>query len=139
MDSYCAASCSGIRQERRCVMNHETKAAHSPEPWTYHFEEPNNEWALVMSGGKAGQIVANVNTKSCPDHASAPAFRVMPAEANVLLITAAPELLRELRSLVRYEEIRIAHLDADGVNTGPLKIELHAARVAIAKAEGRTA
>ena len=50
-----------------------------------------------MAGGYAGHIVANVNPESCPDATSAPVFVRMPAEANVRLIAAAPDLLEALQ------------------------------------------
>lgn len=83
----------------------------TPGPWSYHLEEPSREWALVMAGGKGGQIVANVNSKSCPDSTSAPAFRAMPAEANAKLIAASPDLLEACREMLR--------LDDDGIETAP--------------------
>jgi hypothetical protein len=64
---------------------------HTPGPWSFHAD--TNGWCLVMSGGKDGDIVANVNPESCPNAKSAPAFVVMPAQANARLIAAAPELL----------------------------------------------
>lgn len=64
-----------------------------------------------MSGGKAGQIVANVNTKSCHDSASAPAFRQMPAEANARLIVQA---VNSHAALV--EALRGALLDCETLN-----------------------
>lgn len=113
----------------------EISAQHTPGPWTYHFEEPSREWALVMSGGKAGQIVANVNTKSCPDRASAPAFSVMPAEANARLIAAAPELLAAL------EKIQVAFAFYSDDSKSELRETIARIqpiyRAAIAKAEGR--
>lgn len=74
------------------------KTKHSPAPWTMHREDPASEWLLIMSGGPAGRIVANVNAESCPDISSAPAFVQMPQDANGRLIAAAPELLAALIS-----------------------------------------
>ena len=67
------------------------KTQHTPGPWTIHAD--TDGWPLVMSGGVAGRIVANVNPQSCPDESSAPEFVEMPCEANARLIAAAPELL----------------------------------------------
>lgn len=76
-----------------------SNAEHTPGPWTIHRED-SNEWAMVMSGGSAGKIVANVSCESCPNTHSAPAFVQMPQEANARLIAAAPELLKALEDLV---------------------------------------
>lgn len=110
---------------------------HTPGPWAYHFEEPNRKWALVMSGGKAGVIVANVNTESCPDTASAPAFRVMPAEANAQLIAAAPDLLRALEQIHNNAEGRKWNsLSADRGDMDSWQSIAATAKAAIAKAKG---
>ena len=99
------------------------KPKHTPGPWSYYFE---GEWALVMAGGKAGNIVANVNSESCPNQSSAPAFVQMPAEANARLIAAAPDLLATLEDIVRITEISDVWLP---------RWWLEDARKAIAKAE----
>ena len=60
---------------------------HTPLPWTYQFEQ-GNDWGLITAG-KSGPIIANVNSESCPDIQSAPCFRVMPKEANAAFICHA--------------------------------------------------
>lgn len=79
---------------------------YTPGPWVVH-QEIGSSWPLVMAGGQAGRIVANINPESCPDKSSAPSPVVMPADANARLISAAPELLESLSELIdamgRYE------------------------------------
>ncbi|GIK39550.1 MAG: hypothetical protein BroJett011_33830 [Chloroflexota bacterium] len=92
---------------------------HTPGPWTYHFEEPNRDWVLIMAGGPKGKIIANVNTQSCPDIDSAPLFRVMPAKANANLIAAAPDMYEALEMIheafikgeIRFTKQRRSDLD----------------------------
>jgi hypothetical protein len=73
-------------------------SAHTKGPWTVRVDSTDG-WSLVVAGGPAGRIVANVNPESCPDASSVPAFVVMPAAANARLIAAAPELLEALQEL----------------------------------------
>jgi hypothetical protein len=106
---------------------------HTPGPWSIH-KEPGSIWPLVMAGGPAGRIVANINPESCPDKSSAPSHVVMPANANARLISAAPELLESLGELVdamgRYE------CDVDGDVPAHHGRMMARARAAIAKASG---
>ena len=103
------------------------KTQHTPGPWTIHAD--TDGWPLVMSGGVAGRIVANVNPQSCPDESSAPAFVAMPCEANARLIAAAPELLEALEASLALIDLVI-----------PFEGEVtRTARAAIAKAEGSEA
>lgn len=71
------------------------EAKHAPGPWSFSWESEKREWAIVTAQG--GSIVANVNTESGPDAQSAPAMRIMPADANARLISAAPDLLEALK------------------------------------------
>ena len=104
------------------------KTQHTPGPWTIHAD--TDGWPLVMSGGVAGRIVANVNPQSCPDESSAPEFVEMPCEANARLIAAAPELLDALQWLV--DLMPDPELDSDPVQ----REQVIKAKVAIAKATG---
>ena len=106
-------------------MTQETQ--HTPAPWTIHAD--TDGWPLVMSGGVAGRIVANVNPQSCPDESSAPAFVAMPCEANARLIAAAPELLEALEASLALIELGIPF---EGAITRKI-------RAAIAKATGSEA
>ena len=99
------------------------KTQHTPGPWTIHAD--TDGWPLVMSGGVAGRIVANVNPQSCPDESSAPEFVEMPCEANARLIAAAPELLEALQSVLEN------CLDSEGLCAAHAK-----ARAALAKTTG---
>ena len=99
------------------------KTQHTPGPWTIHAD--TDGWPLVMSGGVAGRIVANVNPQSCPDESSAPEFVEMPCEANARLIAAAPELLEALQFV----------MTASGEQ---LSTAFEQAQAAIAKATGDT-
>lgn len=60
----------------------------TPLPWKAH-KAANDGWALVMSGGAHGFIVANVNIESCPSIASRGLPVVMPAENNAEFIVRA--------------------------------------------------
>ena len=103
---------------------------HTPGPWSITND---GAWFLVMAGGVAGQIVANVNPESCPDSRSAPAFRQMPGQANAHLIAAAPELL-EASKVAR-------HALSELIATGDRRVfeaALSALDAVIARAEGRS-
>lgn len=71
---------------------------HTPAPWGWKWETEKRKWAIVTDS--TGGIIANVNTETGPDALSAPATRKMPAEANVRLIAAAPEMLNALVNLL---------------------------------------
>lgn len=68
-------------------MSNDTNAAHTPGPWVVH-DDPKDGWPMIMAGGLAGRIVANVNPESCQDISSIPAFVRMPANANAARIVA---------------------------------------------------
>jgi len=91
-------------------------------PWTVHTDSDDG-WPLVMAGGPSGRIVANVNPESCPDESSAPAFVVMPSDANARHIAAANpatiaallaelDRTREERDALREDAERIEHLES---------------------------
>ena len=122
------------------------KTQHTPGPWTIHAD--TDGWPLVMSGGVAGRIVANVNPQSCPDESSAPEFVEMPCEANARLIAAAPELLeavvaaelmlRHAAMTIEWEVGNCRSEEAmEASKAWPL--EVYTARAAIAKATGSEA
>lgn len=70
---------------------------HTPGPWHFSFESADPNWSIVMD--RSGGIVANVNSETGPDAASAPATRKMPATATARLIAAAPDMLAALRRI----------------------------------------
>lgn len=103
------------------------KTKHTAGTWSYyHTDDP--DWILVMAGGKAGRIVANVNGKSCPDLSSAPCDVVMPAESNARLIAAAPELLGACQAVLRAQQSHRWHVNSDEAD--PFEL----VRTALAKA-----
>jgi hypothetical protein len=78
---------------------------HTPGPWIIYSGSDaeihrKDGFVLVVSGNNAGRIVANVNTESCPDASSAPAFVRMPADANARLIAAAPDYYAATQQLL---------------------------------------
>lgn len=105
---------------------------HSPLPWVLHYD--------------GREKVANVNTESCPDAASAPAFRVMPAESNAELIVRAvnghaglvarvAELERALSAILTDSDPRYG---AEAPRMAQLLASCHEiARSALAKGGGR--
>ena len=103
---------------------------HTPLPWTYQFEQ-GNDWGLITAG-KSGPIIANVNSESCPDIQSAPCFRVMPKEANAAFICHAVNN--------HYELLEACKVALAGFNTASntvwAKSYKKTLREAIARAEG---
>ena len=113
---------------------------HTPLPWTYQFEQ-GNDWGLITAG-KSGPIIANVNSESCPDIQSAPCFRVMPKEANAAFICHAVNNHYELLEACKVAEDCIRKIPAfgDSIGTEISKAQLGVAynrlTTAIAHAEG---
>lgn len=79
---------------------------------------------------RSGGIVANVNSETGPDAASAPATRKMPSEANARLIAAAPDMLAALQWAFRCWETG-AWKNEDGQTP-----DIEPIKAAIAKATG---
>lgn len=106
---------------------------HTPGPWKFSFESVDPSWAIVTDS--SGGIVANVNSETGPDHASAPAMRHMPRNANAALIAAAPDLLAEAEANARFLDQLAAHLEANNMpgQAGNCTIRAKATRAAIAK------
>ena len=109
-------------------------SGHTPGPWSITND---GAWFLVMAGGVAGQIVANVNPESCPDSRSAPAFRQMPGQANAHLIAAAPDLYAAADEALNV--LIGCCIPAGGADDKAAIINAQASlRAAIAKAEGNS-
>lgn len=103
-----------------------SERAHTPGPWGFEYTEDNKR-IIIGKGlveGPDGYDVAEVYSDDCPYEE---------AEANARLIAAAPELLHEIKHLVRLLE----PLEQDGTLNVPGLASLNGARAAIAKAEGR--
>lgn len=67
---------------------------HTPEPWAIHYDAESGEWPMVMSGGNAGKIVANINPRSfC---LPAKGFVEMPDLENARRIVACVNACRGL-------------------------------------------
>lgn len=64
-------------------------AQHTPGRMTVHIDGDDG-WPLLMIGGPAGRIVANVNAESGVDTSKAPsiAFKTMPAAGNARRLAA---------------------------------------------------
>ena len=139
-------------------------AQHTPGRMTVHTDGADG-WPLLMIGGPAGRIVANVNTESGVDTTKAPsiAFKPMPATENARrlaacwnacegvptdLLEANPAPFSQLRAQrdELLEALKAAHhelhycsqqLVASGWTEGStVRSALDGARAAIAKATG---
>lgn len=106
---------------------------HTPGPWSAYRE---GNWHIVMAGGKAGRIVANVNGESCSDASSAPPSVIMPGQENAHLIAAAPELLECLEEM--FEAMTRCEVMQDGDIPPSHGRMMRNARAAIAKAKGES-
>lgn len=98
------------------------RAQHTPGPWKFGFESVDPEWAIVTHG--QGLVVANVNSD-------------MRQEANARLISAAPELLEALVTLV--QEVTVLEMFGEtGSTASKTNVDdaVRKARFAIAKAKG---
>lgn len=93
---------------------------HTPGPWTPHFEE-----AYYVSGPDLGRVAMMMNLKG--RHGMGGRRSGDESAANALLISAAPDLLRELERLCKMAE------DGDVASWSPTWDD---ARDAIAKATG---
>lgn len=105
---------------------------HSRLPWSAH-KAGSEGWVLVMSGGIAGRIVANVNVEGGPSLSHA----VMPAEDNADFIVRACNAHDELLEAAQNAANVLAAL-ATGQLKGvtPDSPALAQLRSAIAKAKG---
>lgn len=101
-------------------MSTETKAKHTPGPWNKPRRRSDGKRIIIKAAGDE-EFRVEVDSDDCDEKI---------AMANATLITAAPDLLRELNHLVRLMEPVEDHLNIPGLAT------LNAARAAIAKAGG---
>jgi hypothetical protein len=107
---------------------------YTPGPWVSKWEGEGEKKDWVIITDEAGGIIANVNTKTGPTAWSAPAMRVMPADANSRLIASAPALLEALKAILPV-------FDNEGTK-GYARVyvnEILRAETAIAQAEGQGA
>ena len=105
---------------------------HTAGPWSVDLGSDEDGWPVVIAAGK---IVANVNPESFS--AGVANLIEMPADANALLIAAAPDLLEALQEMVAGDAQEIEDAKRIGV---PFPDEMlaayHKARAAIARATG---
>lgn len=102
------------------------EAKHTPGPWeaSRGIDKEPDRWVVTVVGPKPWGVATIEN--------GAPGDTLKTEEANARLFAAAPELLRELKHLVRLLE----PLERDGGLNVPGLATLNGARAAIAKAEG---
>jgi hypothetical protein len=90
---------------------------HTPPPWIYSGLNSGGEISATIFSGKSGELVGTITTK----------------KANLMLMTAAPDLLFTLEKLLACA----SKLDQSATHDGLQNCEAIAqARVAIRKAKG---
>jgi hypothetical protein len=108
-------------------------SAHTKGPWA--AQEAMAHGTNVI--GPNGVTVAFCGTNSAFSLTETVSIRKDEAHANAALMAAAPDLLDEVRGLMRYLENVAPLLDGDAPESG-VRSMIERARAAIAKAEGRS-
>lgn len=148
MDSYCAASCSSIRQERRYIVNPETKAAHTPTPWI--FDEVATSCGRCFRIGSRENIDGHkaskrLGSRTLPayaciydDFGSGETINKANAEFIVRAVNSYHQLLAALKGMYELPTTKGIEMKFHGRDTLSYMAKIIAAADdAIRKAEGR--